>query len=113
MKQREETNCPNCGAPIAAEKCPYCGTMIWDFSCIDAKEVNYIKVKTNGRIYIAKAYLTEQGIQLRHGFDDYYREIAGRYLEIQRTPDMDLTLRFSIIPDADGVMYREVRTDGK
>ena len=50
---------------------------------------------------------------MRHGFDDYYREIAGRYLEIQRTPDMDLTLRFSIIPDADGVMYREVRTDGK
>ena len=24
-------NCPNCGAPIETEKCPYCGTTLYTF----------------------------------------------------------------------------------
>lgn len=28
-------NCPNCGAPIETEKCPYCGTIFLDFAATE------------------------------------------------------------------------------
>lgn len=42
-------NCPNCGAPYdpALNKCPYCGTIYFDMSCIDFidSEPVYLKFK--------------------------------------------------------------------
>ena len=48
-------NCPNCGAPITSDICPYCGTTFLDWSCIDERKANYIKVKINGKIQLIKA----------------------------------------------------------
>lgn len=111
MKPRKTYNCPNCGAPINAEKCPYCGTMIWDFSCIAAKEINYIKVKVNGKVYMMRAYLTETSITSRPVFDTMYTDNAP-LIVMQRTPEVELDLHFHVVPDENGVLYREVRTDG-
>ena len=33
-KTNGSKNCPNCGAPIETEKCPYCGTMFLDFAAM-------------------------------------------------------------------------------
>lgn len=48
----KQTNCPNCGSPIMAEKCPYCGTLFYDFAVLDADEPFYLKIKHKGKIYI-------------------------------------------------------------
>lgn len=32
------TNCPNCGAPIDGDKCPYCGTRLINIADLDAGE---------------------------------------------------------------------------
>ncbi len=48
-------NCPNCGAPISSDICPYCGTAFLDWSCIDERKANYIKVKFDGKIQLIKA----------------------------------------------------------
>lgn len=45
------TNCPNCGAPITAEKCAYCGTVILDFAAIQVGAPSYVKFKL-GDTYI-------------------------------------------------------------
>jgi len=46
-------NCPNCGAPYdpALNKCPYCGTIYFDMSCINFAdgEPIYMKIKTEWR----------------------------------------------------------------
>ena len=51
-------NCPNCGAPVESEKCPYCGSIFIDFACLDADKPFYIKVKHDGKIVISKVRLT-------------------------------------------------------
>ena len=38
-------NCPNCGAPITADVCQYCGTVFLDFAAIQANKPSYIKFK--------------------------------------------------------------------
>ena len=50
-------NCPNCGAPIESEQCPYCGSVFIDFACLDADKPFYIKVKHAGQIFISKVRL--------------------------------------------------------
>ena len=32
------TNCPNCGAPIDSDKCPYCGTRLINIADLEAGE---------------------------------------------------------------------------
>lgn len=32
---RDMYNCPNCGAPITEDKCPYCGTRFYNVSTIE------------------------------------------------------------------------------
>ena len=51
-------NCPNCGAPIESEQCPYCGSIFIDFACLDADKPFYIKVKHDRKIVISKVRLT-------------------------------------------------------
>lgn len=44
------TNCPNCGAPIEGDKCPYCGTEVIDLCCLDTDKPFYIKIRNHGQI---------------------------------------------------------------
>lgn len=38
-------NCPNCGAEMSGEKCPCCGTVLYDFGNIDLERPQYIKIR--------------------------------------------------------------------
>lgn len=51
-------NCPNCGAPITDEKCPYCGTVFYDFTTLDLDETSYVKFKYKGKIFVCQARFT-------------------------------------------------------
>lgn len=55
-------NCPNCGAPIEAEKCPYCGTVILDFGAIQIGAPTYVKFKLGEAYIITKMRVTEFSI---------------------------------------------------
>lgn len=57
----DQFNCPNCGAPISGDICPYCGTAFIDWSCIDERKANFIKVKFNGRIHLMKVHMISLG----------------------------------------------------
>lgn len=54
MKRDNVFNCPNCGMPIAGEKCEYCGTVFIDWAVIDTNTPVYIKFRRGNRILRAK-----------------------------------------------------------
>lgn len=41
---RDRFNCPNCGAPITSTKCPYCGSVLFDFIQLDNKKQTYTQI---------------------------------------------------------------------
>ena len=53
-------NCPNCGAPIDYEKnkCVYCGTWYYDFSCIPSDRPFFLRINTGeNRTVLARTIL--------------------------------------------------------
>ena len=60
----EMFNCPNCGAPITADRCIYCGTTFIDWTAVDLEKANYIKIKYNGHIVLVKAYVRNMDTRL-------------------------------------------------
>ncbi len=106
-KVRTLFNCPNCGAPIAAEKCPYCGTMIYDFSCIDTNGVNWIKIKHNGRVLMCQARMLTTTVEAA---PHYYTPCThgGPNSYVMQSMSAELSMHFVIIPDEQGVLYKSV-----
>ena len=86
-------NCPNCGAPIETEKCPYCGTMFLDFAAMDADQPFYMKIKRDGKIYILKVKMSS--MELRIEPNDIYDTFGSRLLRFE--PIRSLTLDFDIL----------------
>ena len=86
-------NCPNCGAPIETEKCPYCGTMFLDFAAMDADQPFYMKVKQDGKIYILKVMMSS--MELKADYSDAYGMFGSRLLTLR--PISSLTLDFDIL----------------
>lgn len=60
----EMFNCPNCGAPITADRCIYCGTTFIDWTAVDMEKANYIKIKHDGHIALVKAYVRGTNMRL-------------------------------------------------
>lgn len=86
-------NCPNCGAPIETEKCPYCGTMFLDFAAMDADHPFYMKFKRDGKIYILKVKMTSMELKTEH--DDLYDTFGSSQLTLR--PISSLTLDFDVL----------------
>ena len=87
-------NCPNCGAPIEAETCPYCGTVFLDFAAMDSDQPFYMKVKQHGKIYILKVKMTSMEFKVET--NDIYDKFGARLLTLIR-PISSLTLDFDIL----------------
>lgn len=51
----ERANCPNCGAPIESERCPYCGTIIYDFANLELGKDCWIRLKVGNDLRVFKA----------------------------------------------------------
>lgn len=68
-RSNNSKNCPNCGAPIESEQCPYCGSIFVDFACLDADKPFYMKIKHKGQIIILKVRLNN--ISMHTEYIDY------------------------------------------
>ena len=48
-------NCPNCGAPITKDYCPYCGSVFLDWASFDVNSPTFVKIKDQfGRYRLMK-----------------------------------------------------------
>ena len=74
------TNCPNCGAPISQEKCPYCGTVLLDFAAIQLGHPCYVKFKIDGGYILTK--LVVERLNIEHNTESAdYRDGLGCILK--------------------------------
>ncbi len=48
-------NCPNCGAPIQNDICPYCGSVFLDLATFDIQKPTFVKLRSwDGHIKLMK-----------------------------------------------------------
>ena len=44
-------NCPNCGAPIQNDICPYCGSVFLDWTTLDMGKPTFVRIKDRHGMY--------------------------------------------------------------
>ena len=77
---RDLLNCPNCGAPITAEKCPFCGSVFLDFAAIQVGAPSYVKFKIGNSYVCARLVVTALDINPRYETATY-RDGLGTVLK--------------------------------
>ena len=98
-------NCPNCGAPINADVCPYCGTAFLDWSALDINKPNWIKLKLGNHIVIIKASITD--FSYNYGDPDtlYFCD-NQKCKQIQSHQELNIDISLSAIPFSINDKYR-------
>ena len=87
-----QTNCPNCGAPIQGEKCEYCGTIFYDLSLIDISSPCFIKLKFNGLVFLSEMYVADLSFS-PHETGIVRRNIRGEMIrETSNHMELDMKL---------------------
>jgi hypothetical protein len=62
MRKKSELNCPNCGAPITGEYCPYCGSVFYDWAALDSNKPKVIPGRAGKLDLIIKLpYVVKKG----------------------------------------------------
>lgn len=89
-------NCPNCGAPISSDICPYCGTAFLDWSCLELHKDNWIKIKIDGKVCLIKANFSYLGVEFGSDPQTLYSD-NNPYI-IAKNPTLDLHLDLSARP---------------
>lgn len=102
-------NCPNCGAPYdpALNKCPYCGTIYFDMSCIDFADDKpiYLKIRTEygGKpvvmTQLVYPHLNDIHIEQQQ---TYTRERGVSTLSVAHMPTVTINIAFESVPKTDG-----------
>ena len=99
--ERKMNNCPNCGAPISGDKCPYCGTIIWDFATIDMEAPHWIKIKMKNEIRWVRVHFTGMHIEYQDTAKFY---ADNEYIIFPRSPDeAEFMAKFKVVPDEKGI----------
>lgn len=77
-------NCPNCAAPydIGEVKCPFCGTLYLDLSCIDfdAHKPVFLKLRMGGNVFVTKAIPTAGSINVERETTSMYGGLGNTLL---------------------------------
>lgn len=102
-------NCPNCGAPIQNDICPYCGSVFLDWAAFDIQKPTFVKVRSwDGHIKLMKiatcsiSHVYEAPDQVYLYADDQ------RYHAIQSFPQVRFECEFTAEPFFDKFSNREV-----
>ena len=93
-------NCPNCGAPIESHKCPYCGTVFYDFADFEVGKTAYIRLNVNGNLNVFRALLTDFKIEQGTGDYMYFDNTPVVY----KTPEIRLNMNLVLMPDDKGII---------
>lgn len=98
-------NCPNCGAPIEGQRCAYCGTVFYDFSCIDVSSPCVIRLRTGDRIFEALMSVRDLDFNVH---DDWacVRNILGEITGVM-TSQTQATIDLRLATIGDFKMYKE------
>lgn len=99
-------NCPNCGAIISEEKCPYCGTMFYDFSAIELDKPCFVKFRFGDKIMRVQVKLNNLNYQESPDDVSFYAD-NKRLLTLHRSTYRELNLSFLVLPHSNEVLDRD------
>lgn len=105
---REVLNCPNCGAPIVSEQCPYCGTLFYDFSAIEIGKPCFLKIKWGDNVMLVKAVARNIDVNISSDTIDAYSVFGERICTFTTNQNMDLFMDFNCVLFNDHLM--EIRS---
>lgn len=95
---REQLNCPNCGAPIASEQCPYCGTLFYDFSAIEIGKPCFLKIKWGNNIMLVEANARNIDLNMNSDTVETYDIFGAPICTFVTNRNMDLSMEFTCMP---------------
>ena len=107
--KKVQTNCPNCGAVMTEDKCQFCGTILYDFACLDMDKPFYMKVKAGNKIIRLKTKVERFDIQ--HSVDnapDLYCD--DKLFSLIESEQISVHLDFVAVED-NGILYMVIDTD--
>lgn len=61
-------NCPNCGAPVQSDICPYCGSVFLDWACFDMNRPTFVKIR-NHRGHIVMMKLSPEYVSINYDYN--------------------------------------------
>ena len=105
---RDILNCPNCGAPIVSEQCPYCGTLFYDFSAIEIGKPCFLKIKWGDNIMLVKANARNIDLNMSSDTVETYDIFGVPICTFVTNRNIDLSMEFTCIPFNDHLL--EVRS---
>lgn len=105
---RDVLNCPNCGAPITSEQCPYCGTLFYDFSAIEIGKPCFLKIKWGDNIMLVKADARNINFNMSSDTVETYSIFGEPVCTFTTNRNMDLSMEFNCVPFNDHLM--EIRS---
>ena len=122
MKVAKNRNCPNCGAPYdhMLDKCPFCGTIYFDMSCVDfsSGEPIFLKFRVkprsimpdeNGTMIMTQKVIPrmdEVSMRLEHDTTRYVGPLGSKMVAWHSQPTMTMEMRFEAIPMDDGSLCK-------
>jgi len=112
MRDKTELNCPNCGAPITGERCEYCGSVFYDWACIDADKPFFIKNKHGNMVRMSKAVLT--GIKFTEECTPVSLYADNVIYRTVQQPELEIDASFKVVPFSycgRNVMHIAIDTD--
>lgn len=101
-----KTNCPNCGAPITDVKCPYCGTIHYDFANLKVGDISYIRLKLGDTLHTFKAVV--KGISMTGNSPTPF--YADDYV-VSVNPVWDLDISMTLVQDVSGILVATYKED--
>ena len=100
-------NCPNCGAPIQNDICPYCGSVFLDWAAFDTNRPTFVKIKD----WFGHYKLFKLGIDnVSEHFDAYPTYLYGDnsvYASIAQ-PEYTIEAEFRALPFKNALTNEEV-----
>lgn len=99
-------NCPNCGAPINAWQCPYCGTVIHDFVNMDFEghTPTYLRMKAGHSSVLVKVKPVQMTCEMKYDEDTCYADNRPYFKTVK--PSATLTAEFEVISEVSEAMLR-------
>ena len=90
-------NCPNCGAPIQKDYCPYCGSVFLDWASFDVNAPTFVKVKDQrGQYRLLKIAI--MSITEHLSFDDTHLYADNQIFQTIRSPNYRFEAEFQALP---------------
>lgn len=104
-REKKQTNCPNCGAPLDGVRCPYCNTPTQGLINIPIGERVDISIGVGDVVY--EFEMITHKFELTERSDDAYYSVAGNKYIMPRTCAPEVGL--GGVVSSDRIIVRERR----